>query len=188
MATSSPRTSATARTSRRHINGEAADPYDLTEGRGQRPNGRKARIERRKRERPLRREPQRQRRARPEKQGRDCKDDHEESGFRGQHRPEDADIPDRREPRPIDHDAADAREREEEDNDGDQHADASRGHAPPVAPSAQRLTAASVLASAGVAPRRELSSNGTCDLGRHCPDVKSKRRPTRQRRRRLLRR
>src|ERR1700734_282894 len=34
MATSSPRASATARTSRRHINGEAADPYDLTEGAG----------------------------------------------------------------------------------------------------------------------------------------------------------
>src|SRR5271170_2244140 len=34
MATSSPRTSETARTSRRHVNGEAADPYDLNEGPG----------------------------------------------------------------------------------------------------------------------------------------------------------
>ena len=82
--------------------------------------------------------------------GRDCEDNHEESGLRSEHCPEDADIPDRREPRPIDHDAADACEREEEDDDGDQHANASQEHAPYASRGpGQGLTAAAVWVDDG---------------------------------------
>jgi hypothetical protein len=72
------------------------------------------------------------------------------SGLRSEHCPEGADIPDRREPRPIDYDAADACEREEEDDDGDQHANASQDHAPYASRGpGQRLTAAAVWVNDG---------------------------------------
>jgi hypothetical protein len=76
------------------------------------------------------RKPVRQGRVRPEKQGRDGKDNHEESSFSGERCPEDADIPDRRKPRPIDHDGRDAPHREKQHNGGDRDAKASPGHAP----------------------------------------------------------
>ena len=96
---------------------------------GQCPDCREARVERRRKPKPsLRGKPQCQRSVHPEQQGRDREDGHEENGFRGEHRPEDADIPDRREPRPIDHEAAGAPQLRGDHDDGDRHANASPGH------------------------------------------------------------
>jgi hypothetical protein len=82
-----------------------------------------------------RRKPNRQRSVHPEKQGGYCEYGHEEERFRGENRPEDADIADRREPRPIDHQVAGTPQHYEAGHDdGNRHADACPGHVPsPVA-------------------------------------------------------
>ena len=142
IAMSSARTTATARMSKRHISGESASPPG---GPGNARTGAN-RIRRTRQPRP-RCKPHRNGRVRPEKQGRRGKDDHEESGFRDERRPEDADIADRREPRPIDHHAADATEGEEENDDGNRHAEAAPAHTP--SRSCHRLPAAAASASIG---------------------------------------